>query len=111
MQAMVSELQGEQAIALDLEAHSFRSFQGFTCLLQLSSRSADYLVDTLALRGHLGPAMARLLADPNVVKVRAGACICMCVHPCLTHAHWAGLDGASTLVSSTTQLADVSCGL
>jgi hypothetical protein len=38
-------------IAVDLEAHSFRSFQGFTCLMQLSTRRADYLVDTLALRG------------------------------------------------------------
>ena len=27
-----------------------RSFQGFTCLMQLSSRSADYVVDCLALR-------------------------------------------------------------
>lgn len=70
---MVDELRGERAIALDLEAHSFRSFQGFTCLLQLSSRAADYVVDTLALRGALGPALAPLLADPNVVKVRCAA--------------------------------------
>ena len=39
------------AIAVDLEAHSYRSFQGFVCLMQVSTRREDYLVDTLALRG------------------------------------------------------------
>ena len=50
-----------------------RSFQGFTCLLQLSTRSADWLVDTLALRPLIGPALAGLFADPCVVKVLHGA--------------------------------------
>lgn len=51
-----------------------RSFQGFTCLMQISSREADWVVDTLALRPHLGPALAPLLADPAIVKVHN------CVH-------------------------------
>ncbi len=41
--------------------------------MQVSSRARDWLVDTLALRRHLGPALHPLLADPNVVKVRCGA--------------------------------------
>lgn len=41
---------------MDLEAHSYRSFQGFTCLIQLSTRAADYVVDALALRSHIGEA-------------------------------------------------------
>ncbi len=53
--------------------HIHRSYQGFTCLMQLSTRSADYLVDVLALRPHVGPALARLFADPSVVKVLHGA--------------------------------------
>jgi hypothetical protein len=50
-----------------------RSFQGFTCLLQLSTRSADFVVDALALRDALGPALAAVLADPSVEKVLHGA--------------------------------------
>jgi hypothetical protein len=34
--------------------------QGFTCLMQVSTRSADYVVDTLALRSALGPALAQV---------------------------------------------------
>ncbi len=40
-------------IAIDLEAHMYRSFQGFVCLMQVSTREADWLVDTLALRAHM----------------------------------------------------------
>ena len=36
--------------ALDLENHSYRSYRGFVCLMQISTRTADYLVDTLELR-------------------------------------------------------------
>lgn len=50
-----------------------RSYQGFTCLLQLSTRTHDWVVDTLALRGQLGPALGPLLADPAVEKVLHGA--------------------------------------
>lgn len=41
--------------------------------MQLSSRDKDYVVDTLALRPLLGPALAPLLSDPAVVKVLHGA--------------------------------------
>ena len=53
--------------------HTCRSFQGFCCLMQLSSRNKDYVVDTLALRSLLGPALAPLLSDAAVVKVLHGA--------------------------------------
>ncbi|KAF6250785.1 hypothetical protein COO60DRAFT_1705427 [Scenedesmus sp. NREL 46B-D3] len=71
--AMVAQLQGQRQIALDVEHHSYRSFQGFACLLQVSSRAADWVVDCLALRSQLGPALAPLLADPAVEKVLHGA--------------------------------------
>jgi exosome complex exonuclease RRP6 len=50
-----------------------RSYQGFTCLLQLSTRDADWVVDTLALRGQLGPALAPLMTNPDVEKVLHGS--------------------------------------
>mmetsp|Transcript_18143 Transcript_18143/g.29727 ORF Transcript_18143/g.29727 Transcript_18143/m.29727 type:complete len:988 (+) Transcript_18143:46-3009(+) len=75
-------------IALDLEAHSHRTFAGFVCLIQLSIRRPeknnsdrspvissgfDFLIDALTLRhvipAHLGP----ILANPNIVKVMHGA--------------------------------------
>jgi ribonuclease D len=42
-------------------------------LLQLSTRDSDWVVDTLALRGQLGPALAPLFADPSVEKVLHGS--------------------------------------
>lgn len=50
-----------------------RSFQGFTCLVQVSTRDRDWVVDALALRGQLGAAVAGVMADPSVVKVLHGA--------------------------------------
>lgn len=58
-------------LAIDLEAHSLRSFQGFTCLMQLSSRERDFLIDTLALRSSLH-ILNRLTTHPAVVKVLHG---------------------------------------
>lgn len=40
--------------------------QGFCCLMQLSTREADYLVDVLALRPHVGPVLAPVFADTQV---------------------------------------------
>ncbi|KAG1674311.1 hypothetical protein FOA52_013500 [Chlamydomonas sp. UWO 241] len=70
---MAAELAGERHVAIDLENHSFRSFQGFTCLMQVSTRSSDYIVDVLALRPHIGPALAGVFHDPAVVKVLHGS--------------------------------------
>ncbi|PWN24100.1 hypothetical protein BCV69DRAFT_244341, partial [Microstroma glucosiphilum] len=35
-------------IAIDLEAHAHRSYQGIACLMQLSTRWGDYILDLLA---------------------------------------------------------------
>jgi ribonuclease D len=59
-------------LAIDLEAHSIRSFQGFTCLIQISSRDRDYIIDALSLRGNLH-ALNRVTTDPTIVKVLHGS--------------------------------------
>lgn len=41
--------------------------------MQVSTRAADYVVDTLALRNEMGPALGKIMADPAVVKVLHGA--------------------------------------
>ncbi|KAJ1718610.1 exosome nuclease subunit, partial [Coemansia erecta] len=69
---MMEHLQGAGEVAVDLEHHSYRSYQGFTCLVQVSSRTHDFVVDALALRSHLHVLNA-VTADPAVVKVLHGA--------------------------------------
>ena len=73
LQDMASHLATSRELAVDLEHHSFRSFQGFTCLLQLSTRSRDFVVDTLCLRSHVGPALAPIFADPQVRAAHSGS--------------------------------------
>lgn len=63
---MAEQLGTAQEVAVDLEHHSFRTFQGITCLMQLSDRSSDFLVDVLKLRRHIGQILAPLFADPMV---------------------------------------------
>eukprot|EP00897_Mesotaenium_endlicherianum_P003670 jgi/Mesen1/3330/ME000191S02465 len=71
--SMAADLARAREIAVDLENHSFRSFQGFVCVMQVSTRAADYVVDALALRRHIGPALGPLFADPSRVKVLHGS--------------------------------------
>lgn len=69
---MIEELNEATEIAVDVEHHSYRTFQGITCLLQLSSRKKDYIVDALALREELHE-LNEIFADPKIVKVFHGA--------------------------------------
>ncbi|KAA6429127.1 MAG: exosome component 10-like [Trebouxia sp. A1-2] len=73
LQSMVQHLAVAKEVAVDLEHHHYRSFQGFTCLMQLSTRQEDFIVDTLALRANLGAALTPIFADPKIVKVLHGA--------------------------------------
>eukprot|EP00873_Tetraselmis_striata_P005512 jgi/Tetstr1/425776/TSEL_001561.t1 len=70
---LVASLAGAREVAVDLESHSYRSFQGFTCLMQLSTRAGDWVVDTLALRDLIRPKLGPLFSDPGVEKVLHGA--------------------------------------
>jgi len=85
------ETENVREIALDLEAHSHRTFGGFVCLMQLSLRrtkndgghtsgatntietSSDFLIDTLALRSSINQYLAPVFANPDIVKVMHGA--------------------------------------
>ncbi|XP_054712256.1 exosome component 10-like [Uloborus diversus] len=69
---MCSELKKEKEFAVDLEHHSYRSFQGFTCLMQISTREKDYIVDVLELRSELH-ILNEVFTDPRIIKVLHGA--------------------------------------
>ena len=72
LEEMATELDAASEIAIDLEHHSFRSYLGLTCLMQISTRRADWLVDTLALRSSLHR-LNTSFTDPAIVKVLHGS--------------------------------------
>ncbi|CAE6390775.1 unnamed protein product [Rhizoctonia solani] len=72
LKAMVASLKNCTEIALDLEHNSLRTYKGLVCLIQLSSRTQDWVIDALALREEMG-ILRGVLEDPNVVKVLHGA--------------------------------------
>lgn len=60
-------------IAIDLEAHTMRSYQGLTCLMQISTRFKDFIVDTLKLRSQIGDSLREVFDNPAKLKVLHGA--------------------------------------
>lgn len=67
---MVAALKEAKEIAVDLEHHDTLSYYGFTCLMQISTREQDWVVDTLKLRGALREdKLGGVFADPSIVKV------------------------------------------
>lgn len=71
---MVAKLREAKEIAVDLEHHSLRTYQGITCLIQISTRAEDFIVDTLALRAELREdKLGGVMADPSIVKVFHGS--------------------------------------
>lgn len=68
---ILDELVQAQEIAVDLEHHSYRSFQGLTCLMQISTRHKDFVLDALELRQHLH-LLGGVFANPAIVKVFHG---------------------------------------
>jgi exosome complex exonuclease RRP6 len=63
-------LAGEKELAVDLEHHDLRSWTGICCLLQLSTRRKDYVVDVLdpAVRDAL-EGLNEFFANPTWIKV------------------------------------------
>ena len=74
LEAMVQHLSAAKEVAVDLEHHQYRSFSGFTCLIQISTREEDFIVDPLALRAELGSALTPIFANPKVTQRPLGAC-------------------------------------
>ncbi|KAF7979235.1 hypothetical protein HWV62_43202 [Athelia sp. TMB] len=71
---MLEKLRGKTEVAIDLEHHSYRTWAGFLCLMQISTREEDFVVDLLepSVR-QLVPELNEILTDPQIVKVFHGA--------------------------------------
>ena len=58
--------------AVDLEYHAQRSFLGFTCLMQVSTRDKNFIIDTIRLRSKMH-ILNEVFSDSNILKVFHGA--------------------------------------
>lgn len=67
LQTLADSLAHEPLLAVDTESNSLHAYRERVCLIQLSTRSADYIVDPLAVTD-LSP-LKPLLASPRIEKV------------------------------------------
>ncbi|KAH9065385.1 ribonuclease H-like domain-containing protein [Lactarius vividus] len=70
--ALIDKLRESKEIAIDLEYHSYRTYRGFVCLMQISTRDEDWIVDPFELRDELED-LNEVFTDPSIVKVLHGA--------------------------------------
>ena len=55
--------------AVDLEMNNTRSYNGLTCLIQISTRTTDYIIDALQLWDAIHFHLAPLFQNPGIVKI------------------------------------------
>ena len=68
----IEEISKYDEIAVDLEHHSKESYLGITCLIQISTRDADYILDAIKLRDYLNK-LNIIFTNPKILKVFHGA--------------------------------------
>jgi ribonuclease D len=69
VEKLAAQLKDERVIAVDTEADSFFHYYDKLCLLQIGTRSANYLIDPLELPEGGLDALGPVLGDPGVRKV------------------------------------------
>jgi exosome complex exonuclease RRP6 len=67
LRKMIEDIEAAGDVAIDLEHNDFRSYRGVTCLIQLSTREKDYIVDPFPLWDHLN-ILNRITANPAIRK-------------------------------------------
>src|SRR5258706_12309828 len=67
LQELVRRLQIEPLIAIDTESNCLYAYREEVCLIQISTRDQDWLIDPLALKD-LSP-LGSLMADPDIETV------------------------------------------
>lgn len=70
---MVNQLKKANEIAVDLEHHDVHSYQGIVCLMQISTRDRDFIVDTLKPWRLELQMLNRIFANPSIIKVFHGS--------------------------------------
>ncbi len=64
---LADHLSQQPVVAVDTESNSLFAYQEKVCLVQFSTRWADYLVDPLAIRDL--SSLGAIFADPEIVKI------------------------------------------
>ncbi|MEQ8672038.1 MAG: HRDC domain-containing protein [Aggregatilineales bacterium] len=67
LKALAKTLSRESLLAIDTEANSMHAYQEQVCLVQISSRSADYIIDPLEVTD-MSP-LASLMASGDIEKI------------------------------------------
>jgi exosome complex exonuclease RRP6 len=70
---MLEELRLAKEIAVDLEHHDSHSYIGIVCLMQISTRDKDWIVDTLKPWRENLQMLNEVFADPKIIKVFHGS--------------------------------------
>lgn len=73
VQAMLNELKSAPEIAIDLEHNDKNSYVGLVSLMQISTRSRDWIVDTLKPWRQKLEVLNEVFADPAIIKVFHGS--------------------------------------
>jgi exosome complex exonuclease RRP6 len=73
VEEMLTELKYAKELAVDLEHHDFHSYIGIVCLMQISTREKDWIVDTLKPWRESLQCLNEVFADPNILKVFHGS--------------------------------------
>lgn len=69
---LIKLCESQKEIAVDLEHNHTRSFQGITCLIQLSTREKDFIIDPFPIWNDI-PKLNKIFSNPKIVKVLHGA--------------------------------------
>lgn len=67
LKQLVKKLRNEPLLAIDTESNSLYAYQERVCLIQISTRSHDYIIDPLRI-ADMSP-LGELLVDPKIEKV------------------------------------------
>ncbi|OAX78947.1 hypothetical protein ACJ72_06738 [Emergomyces africanus] len=71
--SMLAELKEATEIAIDLEHHDAHSYYGLVCLMQISTREKDWIVDTLKPWREELQILNEVFTDPKILKVLHGS--------------------------------------
>ncbi len=73
LEEMLAELRKASEIAIDLEHHDTHSYVGIVCLMQISTRQKDWIIDTLVPWREDMERLNEVFADPKILKVFQGS--------------------------------------
>lgn len=65
---MLDVLKKSDIISFDIHSHSFRSYQGYSCFLEISCEESDYVIDCFKLREEIQQ-LNQVFTNPKILKL------------------------------------------